>query len=399
MSDGYDYRFADCALDTQRRELRVGNTLVAVEPKVFDFIEYLVIHRDRVVTKSELQEHLWANVVVTEASLSRTVMKARKALRDTASNPRIIRTVPRRGFRFVAELSNHVEPVDAAVPGLSDVRFVSSNDVHIAWRTLGTGSEDILFAPGFVSHLEARYRIGQVARFDQALAAGRRLITFDKRSVGLSDRIGKPPRLEDTVRDMTAVLDAAGSKRTAIFAVCESGPAACVFAAQNPDRVSHLILYGSFAKGVRSADYTVMPDAGMYRAWLENLIAGWGGPTSLELFAPSLADEMLVRKSWAQYLRSAASPGTVRGILESLLEIDVRDELAAIRCPTLVVHCKGDRMIRASAGSDLAERIPGAELVLLEGNDHWWFTENATAVVQAARPFLDRPPQFQQRTA
>lgn len=212
------YSFAGRTLDPVRRELRVGNEIRDTEPKVFDLIEYLLRNRERVVSKDELQRKLWPNVIVTEASLSRTIMKARRVLGDNAEEPEVIRTVPRRGFRFVASVR---EPVDSVflAEGLSDVHFVASDNVHIAWRTLGEGPGDLLFATGFVSHLDFRYRIREVADFDMQLAAKRRLITFDKRSVGLSDRIGSPPTLEATVADIKAVLDAAGSQRTVIFAV------------------------------------------------------------------------------------------------------------------------------------------------------------------------------------
>jgi pimeloyl-ACP methyl ester carboxylesterase len=273
--------------------------------------------------------------------------------------------------------------------GLSDVHFVRSGDVHIAWRTLGDGPKDIFFAPGFVSHLDFRYRIQEVADFDSRLAEGRRVITFDKRSVGLSDRIGQPPRLEDTVADMKAVLDAAQSDKAVIFAVSESGPAACELAARYPDRVAALILFGTFAKGTRAEDYAHMPDSKQHQAWLDALIANWGGPASLEYFAPSIADDPTARDGWARYLRSAASPGIIRGILEALAEIDVRDCLSAIQCPTLVLHRNGDRMIRIGAGRDLAERIPGANFVELTGDDHWWFIGDQQEVLRAAEPYLN----------
>jgi DNA-binding winged helix-turn-helix (wHTH) protein len=382
------YRFAGRSLDPVLRELRIGDQIRDAEPKVFDLIEYLLRNRDRVVSKKELQEELWPGVVVTEASLSRSIMKARKVLDDSARNPQVIRTVPRKGFHFVADVREPASSVFLA-EGLSDVHFVRNGDVHIAWRTLGEGSTDVLFAPGFVSHLDIRYRIQEIADFDMKLATGRRLITFDKRSVGLSDRIGQPPTLADTVSDMKAVLDGAGSEKAVIFAVSESGPAACKFAARYPDRVAALILFGTFAKGSKAEDYPHMPGDSLYRAWLEDLIENWGGPASLELFAPSIADDPTARDGWARYLRAAASPGIIRGILESLAAIDVRSCLSDIRCPTLVAHRGGDLMIRADAGKDLAARIPGAEYLELPGQDHWWFIGNSEALLSAAQPYLN----------
>ena len=389
MSDtrANQFRFAGRSLDPVLRELRVDGEVRDTEPKVFDLIEYLLRNRERVVSKTELQEKLWPNVIVTEASLSRTVMKARRVLDDNAGEPEVIRTIPRRGFRFVANVREPVASVFLA-EGLSDVNFVASGDVHIAWRTLGDGPQDLLFAPGFVSHLDFRYRIREVADFDIQLAAGRRLITFDKRSVGLSDRIGSPPTLEATVDDIRAVLDAAGTKKAIIFAVSESGPAVCEFAARYPERVEALILFGTFAKGEQADDYPHMPGPRMYQAWLDDLIANWGGPASLEYFAPSHADDPQVQDGWARYLRAAASPGIIRFILEELARIDVRECLPRIQCPTLVLHREGDRMIWLSAGEDLAARIPGAKFVALPGRDHWWFLGDAQAVLDHTLAFI-----------
>jgi pimeloyl-ACP methyl ester carboxylesterase/DNA-binding winged helix-turn-helix (wHTH) protein len=382
------YSFVNRTLDPGLRELRVDGQLRDAEPKVFDLIEYLLRNRDRVVSKRELQEQIWPSVIVTEASLSRAIMKARKALDDQAQDAEIIRTVPRKGFRFIANVQEPVNSVFMA-DGLSDVHYVDNGGVHIAWRTLGDGPTDVFFAPGFVSHLDTRYRIRDIAEFDVRLAKNRRLITFDKRSVGLSDRIGDIPTIENTVSDMKAVLDAANCRKTTIFAVSESGPAACIFAARYPERVKSLILYGTFAKGLKDDHYPHMGSRESYDKWLKYMVSDWGKPVSLELFAPSVADNPLVQDAWARYLRSAATPGVMKGIIEALRDTDVRDILPDIRCPTLVAHRTGDRLIRVAAGKDLADRIPNAEFVELPGDDHWWFIGDAAGVLETMQPYLD----------
>ena len=381
------YQFNDRTLDPETREIAVRGTVRETEPKVFDLIVYLLRNRDRVVSKSELQEALWPGVIVTEAALSRTVMKARKVLDDNAQEPEIIRTVPRKGFRFIAPVYEPASSVFLAA-GLSDVSFVRNGDVHIAWRTLGDGSPDILFAPGFISHLDMRYRVRPIAEFDTQLAENRRLITFDKRGVGLSDRVAEAPTIEDVVDDMRAVLDAAGSERTIIFAVSESGPAACRFAALYPERVAALILYGTFAKGVRDADCPYMPSRRSYDAWVDHLVNGWGGPSSLDLFAPSFADNPIYQDAWARYLRAAATPGNIRNILEIARDLDVRPDLANIRCPTLVLHRSGDKLVDWRAGRDMAAAIPNGEFIALDGVDHWWFVADQQSVLDAMQPYL-----------
>jgi pimeloyl-ACP methyl ester carboxylesterase/DNA-binding winged helix-turn-helix (wHTH) protein len=374
-------RFDECELDQAGRELRVKGQVRAIEPKAFDLLTYLLENRDRAVDKEELQDAIWPDVVVTEASLTRTIMKARKAVGDDAHRQKVIKTLPRRGYRFVANVE--AQPMRGPAPepaGLSPVHFVKSHDVHIAYRTLGDGPMNILFAPGFVSHLDMRYRIGPVARFDERLAKSGRLIAFDKRGVGLSDRIGYPPTIEHTVDDMLAVVDAVGAKEVVLFGVSESGPATALFAATYPHRVKAIIMYATFAKGVRSDDYRWALTPEKYDAWLDDMIDNWGGAPSIEAFAPSMAHDDDFREGWARYLRAAATPGSMADILRVLRDIDVRDVLPAIKAPTLIMHRKGDRMVLYQAGEDMAARIPGARFLPLEGDDHWWFIGDSETI-------------------
>jgi pimeloyl-ACP methyl ester carboxylesterase len=319
-------------------------------------------------------------------------MKARRVVGDDARRQAVIRTVPRRGYRFVAPLGEDrgrpFDPLRIEPEGLSPVHFVRSGDVHVAWRTLGEGPQDLLIAPGFVSHLDLRYRVRPVANFDARLARSARVIVFDKRGVGLSDRVSQPPTLDQMVADMLGVLDAAGAARATVLGVSESGPAAALLAARHPERVRGLILYGSFAKGSRSEEYSFRPSPEAYRRWLDEVVQGWGGPSSIELFAPGVADNEDFREGWARYLRAAAGPAGVRAILEALLDIDVHEELARIRVPTLVLHRRGDRVIRFEAGEDLARRIPGARLCLLEGDAHLWFVGDVDSILTEIEGFL-----------
>lgn len=384
------HRFFDCEIDLARRELTRGGERQSLEPKVFDLLVFLLERRDRVVPKDEILDALWPQVIVTEASLDRTIMKARRAVGDDARRQAVIRTVSRRGYRFVAPLAAEqprpFDPLRIEPEGLSPVRFARSGKVHIAWRTLGEGPVDILLAPGFVSHLDMRYRVRLVTRFDERLARLGRLIVFDKRGVGLSDRVSEPPTLAQMVDDMTAVLDAAGASRAVLFGVSESGPATAMFAASRPERTRALAVYGSFAKGSRSEDYPWMPPRETLDRWIERVVGEWGGPASIELFAPSVADDEEVREGWARYLRAAATPAGVRAILNALCDIDVRDVLPRIRAPAVVVHRRGDRLIRCQAGEDFARRIPGARFRTLEGDAHWWFVgENEPIIEEIGR--------------
>ncbi len=384
-------RFAGCELDLATRELRIAGEPQPIEPKAFDLLAYLLDHRERVVTKDELQDAIWPDVVVTEASLARSIMKARKAVGDDAHRQEIIKTLPKRGYRFVAPTN-----IDAAAPqepaGLSPVHFAPCGDLQIAWRTLGDGPQDMLFIPGFVSHLDFRYRIRMVSRFDSALAEHGRLIVFDKRGVGLSERVGQEHSIEHTVEDMLTVLDAAGSERAILFGVSESGPATVLFATRYPERVRAVIMYSTLAKGLWSDDYPWAATRKRYDAWLDELLSNWGGPLSVEYFAPSLAQDEEARAAWARYLRGSATPATVRGILEACRDIDVRDLLPQISVPTLVLHRRGDRLIPSGGSQHMAENIPGARFRLLEGDDHWWFVGNQQAILREIDQFIAELP-------
>lgn len=280
-------------------------------------------------------------------------------------------------------------PEPAAAAERRDTRYVESGGLHIAWQALGAGPPDLLVVPGFISHLECFWEDAPLARFFLELAGCSRLLLFDKRGMGLSDRVGRAPTLEDTLQDLLAVLDAAGSRRAVLLGVSEGGPAAAMAAAARPDRVAGLILYGTMARGSRSDDHPWTLRAEQYDEWYRQMVQEWGGPVTLEWFAPSRAADPTLREWWARLLRLASSPGTLKGIVEVLKRMDVRDVLPSVRVPTLVLHRSEDRAIRAGAGRDMARRIPGARYVELPGRDHWWWVGDADAVLREIRAFLE----------
>lgn len=397
MAESRDtWHFGPCELDHAGRELRVDGEPRAIEPKAFDLLAYLLANRERVISHDELMDTLWPGVIVTEAALARTVMKARKAVGDDAGQQAVIRTVPKRGYRFVGQLGDSRPGFgidsNAAPDDLSPVQFARSGGVHVAWRSLGSSTPAILFVPGFVSHLDNRYKISSLMRFEERLAHQRRLVTFDKRGMGLSERVSYPPTVDNTVADMVAVLDAAGIDQAVLFGVSEGGPATAKFAITQPARTRAVIMYGAFAKGSRSSDYPWARPRKIFDAWLEEFVGAWGSPASLEYFAPSMAQDPEARAEWAHYLRNAATPGSVRGILEALRDIDVRDVLPQIHVPTLVLHRRGDRIAKWQAGEDMANCIPGARFRLLEGDDHWWFLGDSEAILREIEDFLATLP-------
>ena len=372
----HQYRFASCTLDAGTRELRVAGAPVAVQPKVFDLLLYLVEHRDRVVSKDELQDAIWAGTIVTETALTRAVMKARRSIGDDPVRQTIIQTVQRHGYRLVAPVTVPESDAPREPLELGPIEYTSQSGVHIGWRTAGSGPVDLLFVPGFVSHLEIFPELAEARRFLARMAQGHRILMFDKRGTGLSERIGYAPTLDDTAADILAVMDAAGSERANLFGISEGGPASIWFAHAYPERVSKLLVWGSMAKGTRTEDYPWAFTREQYDTWLGRLVAEWGGPAGMDVFAPGCMNDERIRAWWARLLRSATTPSGLRAVLQSLRDIDVRAILPRIRVPTVILHRMEDRAIRIGAGRYLAERIPGARLVEMPGEDHWcWVGE------------------------
>ena len=269
-------------------------------------------------------------------------------------------------------------PVDAGVVSTS---YVNCEGVHLAFQVIGSGPPDIVFVPGFVSHVERGWGEPCARAFLTALSEIGRLIIFDRRGVGLSDRVGARPTVEATSKDIGAVMAAAGSRKAVLIGASEGGPGCIYFAATSAARVHGLILCGSLARGSWAEDYTFALTRAQYETWLRRLIGQWGGPAEIETLAPTLAGDRLAEAWWAGLLRSASSPGGVRAVLEAMRDMDVRSLLPGLAVPTLVLHRTEDRAIRVEAGRHLAAAINKARLVELSGDDHWiWVGDQARAL-------------------
>jgi pimeloyl-ACP methyl ester carboxylesterase len=269
-------------------------------------------------------------------------------------------------------------------------RYAKSGDYSIAYQVVGDAPLDLVLVPGFVSHVEHAWEDPDLARLLGRLASFSRLILFDKRGTGLSDRVPveKLPTLEERMDDVRAVMDAAGSKKAALFGVSEGGPMSILFATTYPARTSALVLYGTYANRVRDSESPWAPTMEQHRAFLDAVQREWGGPTQAAIWAPSVADDERFKRWWGQYLRLGASPAAARAVLEMNLEIDVRGILSAIRVPTLILHRIGDRRIDVGGSRYLAERIPNARLVELPGIDHLMWVGDADAIVDEVEEFL-----------
>ncbi len=250
----------------------------------------------------------------------------------------------------------------------SPIRYARSGDVNIAYQVTGGGPFDLVLVPGFFSHLEIDWEHPDHARFLERLGSFARLLRLDKRGTGLSDRAVGLPDLEARMDDVRAVMDAAGSERAALLGYSEGGPMCVLFAATYPERTRALVLYGTYAKRLRTDDYPWAP------TWEERvrdahvLEQTWGDNFDLSTIAPS-ADAAMA--DWlARRGRAALSPAAARDLILMNSKVDVRDVLGTVQCPTLVIHRTGDRDSRAEEGRYIADRIPGGRFVELPGENH-----------------------------
>ncbi|WP_439358824.1 alpha/beta fold hydrolase [Bradyrhizobium sp. DASA03007] len=262
-------------------------------------------------------------------------------------------------------------------------RYAKSGDIKIAYQVVGDGPFDLVFVPGFISNLDVAWDEPHRARVWTRLAAFSRLIMFDKRGTGLSDRTVGVPTLEERMDDVRAVMDSVGSRQAALFGISEGGAMSVLFAATYPERTRALALYGAYG---HFRSWVLPPDR--IEGALERMEKAWGTGESLALFAPSVAADENFRQSWARFERLGASPSAVVALMRMNSEIDVRPILPSIRVPTLILHRQGDVRVNVEAGRFMAEKIPNAKYVELQGNDHLLWTGDTDCVLDEVEEFL-----------
>jgi len=275
-------------------------------------------------------------------------------------------------------------------PATLTVRFTRSGDTHLAYQVLGDGPLDVLLISGFVSNLEQAWEPGGPATFFRELERDFRLILYDRRGVGLSDRTVDPADTSVSSADALSILDAVGSRRALVFAVSEGGPIAIRLAVEHPERVVGLALWATLARGTAAPDYPWALTAQQYARWLDALVAQWGRPADIDTFAPDQAGDPLLQRWWARMLRLGSSPLCMRAVLRTLAQTDVRALLPQVRVPTLVMHRTGDRAVRVDAGRQLATAIPGARWLELPGTAHWWWLGETAPIIEAIKGFAGR---------
>jgi class 3 adenylate cyclase len=268
-------------------------------------------------------------------------------------------------------------------------RYAKSGDVNIAYQVVGEGPFDLVVVPGWISNVDFAWEDPFYGDWVQRLAAFSRVILFDKRGTGLSDRDVGDSTLEERMDDLRAVLEAAGSERAAVMGFSEGGPLSMLFAATYPERVRALILYATFARASEAPDYPegveLRKNVELIRSRLEN---AWGQGMTLELMAPGLTHIPRAREFMGRYERMCVSPRAGRAHLAWLLEIDVRPVARSLQLPTLVVHRTDDALIRVALGRALAREIPGARYVELGGDGHPPWIGDTAALVGEIQQFL-----------
>jgi class 3 adenylate cyclase len=264
-----------------------------------------------------------------------------------------------------------------------ETRYAKSGELHIAYQVLGDSELDLVVVSGAFTNLELVWDLPWYARFHTRLAAFSRLICFDKRGTGLSDRISGAATLEERMDDVRAVMDAVGSERAAIFGASEGGAMSMLFAATYPERTRALVLYGTFA---RHDSWVGTVD--QLEAAIAEIERSWGTGESLRRYAPSLATDENSLRAWGRFERLSASPLAMIALRRMNSEIDIRHVLPTIRVPTLILHRSGDVAISVEAGRYIAEQVPGAKFVELPGEDHLPMAGDSDRVADEIEEFL-----------
>jgi pimeloyl-ACP methyl ester carboxylesterase len=264
-----------------------------------------------------------------------------------------------------------------------ETRFAKNGDVRIAYQIVGEGPFDLVVVPGLVSHLDLTWEDPAHARFCEALASFSRVILFDKRSTGLSDRNVPPPNLAQRMEDVRAVMDAAGARRPAMLGISEGGMMSLLFAATYPERVRALALYGAFAQSP-----TRLWPPGQVETRLDLVERAWGAQMMPPSVAPSRAADQEFRRAWAHFERESASPAAARELLRLSREADVSPVLASIAVPVLLLHRSSDRRVGIENARYLAAHIPGAKFVELPGDDHLPYVGDSERVAAEIAAFL-----------
>ena len=369
------YRFGPFVLAPETRELLAAGTVCAIEPQVFDLLHHLVAVHERVVSTDELIEVVWNGRVVSDSAISARISAARAAIGDDGKRQQWIRTIPKRGFRFVGPVEATGPQPQAGVPAVADrqsIAFCRSADGTRIARASSGGGYPLVKAGHWLTHLEHDWQSPIWRPFLDRLDRRFRVIRYDQRGNGLSEWDVSDFSLERFVEDLEAVVDAAGLGRFALYGTSQGAPIAAAYACRHPDRVSHLVLYGGYEKGrlVRATE----DERAQAEAILTLMRNGWGRPDNpfidafATMFIPGGSREQI--DSLVDLQRRTTSPRNAVAIRRAVDRFDVSGLLDGISAPTLVIHARDDGVQPLEQGYRLATRIPDAEFLMLDSRNH-----------------------------
>jgi len=371
------FSFNDFALDAERRELRARGKIVPIEPQVFDLLVYLIKNRDRVVSKDDLIASVWGGRIVSDSTLDSRINAVRKAIGDSGEKQELVRTIARKGIRFVGDVQQEQKGPEIAAPtsGFAhkqEISFCRSpENNNIAYAAVGSGPLLVKTA-NWLTHLEYDWESPVWSPLLQRLAQKNRLIRYDSRGNGLSDRDVEDISFEGFVHDLRAVVDAIKGDRFAILGISQGAAIAIAYAVSHPEKVSKLVLYGGYAKGRNRRGSTEEADkASIFLALLRH---GWGDEHSAfmrafsAVFLPNGSPEQI--KWFADLQRATTTAENAARIRNVCDGIDVAELLPKVRVPTLVLHARHDNVVPLEQGRSLAASIPNARFVTLESDNH-----------------------------
>jgi DNA-binding winged helix-turn-helix (wHTH) protein/pimeloyl-ACP methyl ester carboxylesterase len=375
------YEFGGFRLEIDERRLLNEGRPVPLRTKVFDTLRVLIEHSGRLLTKDELMRSIWPNTVVEENNLNHNISVLRRALGEEATGQGFIETIPRVGYRFVADVKRfgadaavHV-PAPAAPPAESlrqTIRFGTANDgARIAYSTVGSGTPFVK-AANWLNHLEFEWESPVWKHWIDAISSHHTFVRYDERGCGLSDWKVPEFSFDAWVRDLETVVDATTREPFALLGISQGGAVAIDYATRHPERVSHLILYGSYARGWR---YRGDPEAiEAHQALIDLFRLGWGknNPAFRQIFTTRfIPDAGPEEMGWFDDLqRVSVSPENAARFMEEFARADVRPLLAGVKVPTLVLHCQHDGVVPFNEGRLLAAEIPNARFVPLPSRNH-----------------------------
>jgi pimeloyl-ACP methyl ester carboxylesterase/DNA-binding winged helix-turn-helix (wHTH) protein len=368
------YAFGDCELDLSRFELRRDGEVCKVEPQVFDVLALLVRERGRVVTKEEILDTVWGDRFVSESALTSRVKAVRRAVGDTGRTQEVVRTVHGRGYQFVADtderLSVDADPVDLPA---QEVRFCTTDDgVRLAYATMGDGPPLVKVA-NWLNHLDYDRESVVWRHWLADLSRRYRLVRYDERGCGLSDWDVPEFSFDAWVRDLETVVDAIGLDRFPLLGISQGGPVAIAYMVRNPDRVSHLVLLGSFAQGRRKRSPT-SEELELVEAYIELTRLGWGHPDPQfrQMFAARFLPEG-TQEEWRAFdelQRRSTSAENAWRFLNEFSDIDVTDLAPKVTVPTLIACARREPGDVFEQSRRLAALVPGSRLLSLDSGNH-----------------------------